>query len=157
MNVTTLKMGSAAAIFAIAAAACTPAEQRVAGGGLLGAGVGALIGGAIGGNKGAVLGAIVGGMAGLAIADSIERERAREVAYYSARTGSGSSRSFRNSKGQSVVVRTRVVRTTTNTSGERVRVIKRDVVRDGKAAGSDQVEAREVKLASGKTEWVGIE
>lgn len=53
----------------LATAGCTnpnsPA-QRAAGGGLIGAGAGALLGGAVGGGQGAAIGAITGGAVGAA-------------------------------------------------------------------------------------------
>jgi hypothetical protein len=57
-----------AAMLAFGAAGCTTTEQRAAGGGLAGAGAGALIGGlATGTTRGALVGAAVGGTAGVLI------------------------------------------------------------------------------------------
>jgi predicted lipid-binding transport protein (Tim44 family) len=156
-NGRTLKLSAAAVAAALSLSACTDSQQRVAAGGALGAVGGALIGGAIGGNRGAIIGAIAGGIGGLIIADAIEQQRAREAALYAARTGGATTQSFRNSKGEAVVVRARTVRTYANSSGQRVRVVERRVTRNGQDAGTDTVEAREVKLASGGSEWTGIE
>jgi surface antigen len=135
---------------------CTASNQRVASGGLLGAGAGALIGGALGGSRGALAGALIGGAAGLIIADAIEQQRAREAALATVRSGQGTVRSFRNSSGQAVVVRTRVVRSYVD-SGQRVRVVERSMTRNGQAAGTETLEGREVRLANGQTQWTGIE
>lgn len=151
-----VKITAVALAGALTVAGCTEREQRVAGGGLLGAGAGALIGGALGGSRGAVAGALIGGAAGLIIADAIERERAREAALASVRTGQSVTRSFRNSSGQAVVVRTRVVRTYVD-NGQRVRVVERSMSRNGQAAGTETLEGREIKLANGQTQWTGIE
>ena len=54
---------------ALATAGCTNPNdpgQRAAGGGLIGAGAGALLGGMIGGGRGAAIGAITGGAVGAA-------------------------------------------------------------------------------------------
>ncbi|WP_206931602.1 YMGG-like glycine zipper-containing protein [Roseococcus thiosulfatophilus] len=54
---------------ALAAGGCTNPNdpgQRAAGGGLIGAGAGALLGGMIGGGRGAAIGAITGGAVGVA-------------------------------------------------------------------------------------------
>jgi hypothetical protein len=57
-----------AAVLAFGAAGCTTTEQRAAGGGLAGAGAGALIGGlATGTTRGALVGAAIGGTAGVLI------------------------------------------------------------------------------------------
>ncbi len=156
-NSKVLKLSALALASALSLSACTDSQQRVAAGGAIGAVGGALIGGAIGGNRGAVIGAIAGGLAGLVIADAIEQQRAREAALYAARTGGSNTQSFRNSKGEAVVVRARTVRTYTASSGQRVRVVERSITRNGQDAGKDTVEAKEVKLASGGSEWTGIE
>jgi hypothetical protein len=70
---------SAIAILAGGLAACTP-EERVVGGGLIGAGTGALIGSAVTGGRasGAWAGAAIGGLTGAAVgATSGPRECAR--------------------------------------------------------------------------------
>jgi outer membrane lipoprotein SlyB len=151
-----IKLVSVALVGSLALAGCTQGQQNVAAGGLLGAGAGALIGGAVGGNRGALVGALIGGAAGLVIADAIEQERARESAIAAARSGSANVRSFRNSQGQAVVIRTRVVRTYVD-NGQRVRVVERAVSRNGQAAGTETLQGREVKLANGQTQWTGIE
>lgn len=151
-----LKMSGVALASALVLAGCTGRDARVAQGGLLGAGAGALIGGAIGGQRGAIAGALIGGMAGLVIADAIERERAREAALATVSSGRATSRSFRNSSGQAVVVRTRVVRSYVD-NGQRVRVVERSMTRNGQAAGTETLEGREIKLANGQTQWTGIE
>jgi outer membrane lipoprotein SlyB len=152
-----LKLSAAALATALSLSACTDSQQRVAAGGALGAVAGGLIGGAVGGGRGAVIGAIAGGIGGLIIADAIEQQRAREAALYAARTGGATTQSFRNSKGEAVVVRARTVRTYTASSGQRVRVVERQVTRNGQDVGKDTVEAKEVKLAGGGSEWTGIE
>jgi len=157
VNGKAMKLSALALASALSLSACTDSQQRVAAGGALGAVGGALIGGAIGGNRGALIGAIAGGLTGLVIADAIEQQRAREAAIYAARTGGSTTQSFRNSRGEAVVVRARTVRTYANSSGQRVRVVERQVTRNGQDAGKDTVEAREVKLASGGSEWTGIE
>jgi outer membrane lipoprotein SlyB len=156
MKTKTMKVTAAVVAGALVLGGCTASEQRVASGGLLGAGAGALIGGAVGGSRGALVGALIGGAAGLIIADAIERERAREAAIAAVRSGQGNVRSFRNSSGQAVVVRTRVVRTYVD-NGQRVRVVERSMSRNGQNAGSETIEGREVKLANGQTQWTGIE
>ena len=156
-NRSALKLSALALASALSLTACSDSQQRVAAGGALGAVAGGLIGGAIGGGRGAVIGAIAGGIGGLIIADAIEQQRAREAALYAARSGGSNTQSFRNSKGESVVVRARTVRTYTASSGQRVRVVERTVTRNGQDAGKDTVEAKEVKLASGGSEWTGIE
>lgn len=156
-NGSVLKLSALALAATLSLSACTDSQQRVAAGGALGAVGGALIGGAVGGNRGAVIGAIAGGLAGLVIADAIEQQRAREAALYAARSGGSNTQSFRNSRGDTVVVRARTVRTYANSSGQRVRVVERSVTRNGQDAGKDTVEAKEVKLASGGSEWTGIE
>ncbi len=149
-------MSAVALASALVLAGCTGRDARVAQGGLLGAGAGALIGGAVGGQRGAIAGALIGGAAGLIIADAIERERAREVALAAVRSGGSSSRSFRNSSGQAVVVRARTVRSYVD-NGQRVRVVERTTIRNGQAAGTETLEGREIKLANGQTQWTGIE
>jgi outer membrane lipoprotein SlyB len=134
-------------------AACTDSQQRVAAGGALGAVVGGAIGYAVAGPRGALVGAAIGGVSGLVIADAIEQQRMREATLIAARSGGGSTQSFRNNSGEAVVIRTRTVRTYTAPDNRRVRVIERSVTRNGQAAGSNQVEAREVKLASGASDW----
>lgn len=60
---------AAALVAALATAGCTNPNdpgQRAAGGGLIGAGAGALLGGMIGGGRGAAIGAITGGAVGVA-------------------------------------------------------------------------------------------
>jgi hypothetical protein len=53
-----------AAVLVLTLAACNTPGERAVGGGLLGAGTGALIGGAAGGGRGAAIGAIAGGATG---------------------------------------------------------------------------------------------
>ena len=56
------------ALTAVGIAGCTTAEERTAGGALVGAGAGAVVGGAATGTgKGALIGAAVGGAAGAMI------------------------------------------------------------------------------------------
>jgi outer membrane lipoprotein SlyB len=163
MNTTMINNGGILKLSAIALAAslsltaCTDSQQRVAAGGVLGAAAGGLVGGAIGGGRGAVIGAIAGGIGGLIIADAIEQQRARDAALFAARSGGSNVQSFRNSKGEAVVVRARTVRTYSNSEGQRVRVVERSMTRNGQDAGKQTVEAKEVKLASGGSEWTGIE
>jgi outer membrane lipoprotein SlyB len=151
------KLTALAVATCLSLAACTDSQQRVAAGGALGAVAGGLVGGAIGGNRGAVIGAIAGGIGGLIIADAIEQQRARDAALAAARSGGSYQQSFQNSKGELVVVRARTVRTYSNSEGQRVRVVERSMTRNGQDGGKQTVEAKEVKLASGKTEWSGIE
>jgi osmotically inducible lipoprotein OsmB len=56
-----------AAVLVLALGACNTPEDRAVGGGLLGAGAGALIGGAAGGGRGAAIGAIAGGATGAVV------------------------------------------------------------------------------------------
>lgn len=63
-----LSIAAFSAILALSVAGCTTTEQRAAGGGLAGAGAGALIGGlATGTTEGALVGAAIGGTAGVLI------------------------------------------------------------------------------------------
>ncbi len=156
MKSNTMKATTLVLAGALVLGGCTASEQRVASGGLLGAGAGALIGGAVGGSRGALVGALIGGATGLIIADAIEQARAREAAIAAVRSGQSNVRSFRNASGQAVTVRTRVVRTYVD-NGQRVRVVERSVIRNGQAAGTETLEGREVKLANGQTQWTGIE
>jgi uncharacterized protein YcfJ len=148
-----LKLAAVAVACSITVAACTDSQQRVAGGTALGAAAGGLIGYAVGGPRGALVGAAIGGVSGFVIADAIEQQRMRDATLAAARSGGSSTQSFRNSRGEAVVIRTRTVRTYTTPERQRVRVIERSVSRNGEAAGTQQVEARETKLASGATEW----
>jgi outer membrane lipoprotein SlyB len=152
-----LKLAAVAMACGLSVAACTDSQQRVAAGGAVGAVAGGLIGYAVGGPRGALVGAAIGGVSGLVIADAIEQQRMRDATLAAARSGGASSQSFRNSKGEAVVIRTRTVRTYQTPERQRVRVIERSVTRNGQAAGSQTVEARETKLASGGTEWVAPE
>ncbi len=152
-----LKLAAIAVACSLSVAACTDSQQRVAAGGAVGAVAGGLVGYAVGGARGAAIGAAIGGVGGLIIADAIEQQRMRDATIAAARSGGASSQSFRNSKGEAVVIRTRTVRTYTNPERQRVRVIERSVSRNGQAAGTQTVEARETKLASGGTEWVAPE
>jgi surface antigen len=151
MHAKTMKAGTIVVVGALALAGCTGSQERVAAGGALGAGAGALIGGAVGGGRGALIGALIGGVAGLVIADAIEKERAREAAYIAARSGGSNVQRFRNSSGQAVIVRARTVRTYNNSQGQRIRVVERSVTREGKAAGTDQVE---VNLATNEASGI---
>jgi outer membrane lipoprotein SlyB len=151
------KLTAVALATCLSLAACTDSQQRVGAGGVIGAVAGGLVGGAVGGNRGAVIGAIAGGIGGLIIADAIEQQRARDAALAAARSGGSTTQSFQNSKGERVVVRARTVRTYKNPEGQRVRVVERSLTRNGQDAGKQTVEAKEIKLASGKTEWSGIE
>lgn len=135
-----MKIGTIVVAGALALGGCTGSQERVAAGGAIGAGAGALIGGAVGGWRGAAIGAAIGGLTGLVIADSIERERAREAAIIAARSGGSNTQNFRNSSGDRVQVRARTVKTYNNSSGDRVRVVERTVTRNGQAAGTDTVE-----------------
>jgi outer membrane lipoprotein SlyB len=148
-----LRLAAIAMACSLSVAACTDSQQRVAAGGAVGAAAGGLIGYAVGGSRGALIGAAIGGVTGLVIADAIEQQRMREATLIAARSGGGSTQNFRNSKGEAVVIRTRTVRTYTNPDRQRVRVIERSVSRNGQAAGSQTVEAKEIKLASGASEW----
>ncbi len=152
-----VRLASVALACGLTVAACTDSQQRVAAGGAIGALAGGAIGYAVGGTRGALVGAAIGGVTGLVIADAIEQQRMREATLIAARTGGSSTQSFRNSKGEAVVIRTRTVRTYTNSENQRVRVIERSVSRNGQAAGTQQVEAKETKLAGGGTEWVAPE
>jgi uncharacterized protein YcfJ len=152
-----LKLAAVALACSMSLAACTDSQNRVAAGGALGAVAGGLIGGAVGGGRGALIGAAIGGVTGLIIADAIEQQRMREATLIAARSGGASTQSFRNSRGEAVVIRTRTVRTYTTPERQRVRVIERSVSRNGQAAGSQTVEAKETRLASGGTEWVAPE
>jgi uncharacterized protein YcfJ len=152
-----LKLAAVAVACSMTFAACTDSQNRVAAGGAIGALAGGAIGYAVGGTRGAVVGAAIGGVTGLVIADAIEQQRMRDATLAAARSGGASSQSFRNSKGEAVVIRTRTVRTYTTPERQRVRVIERSVSRNGQAAGSQTVEAKETKLASGGTEWVAPE
>jgi osmotically inducible lipoprotein OsmB len=72
------KIVSVAAIAVVAAAmgACTPREERAAGGALLGGAAGALIGGAVTGRAGgAVAGGLIGAAGGAILADSTRPRR----------------------------------------------------------------------------------
>jgi outer membrane lipoprotein SlyB len=151
------KLVTVAMACGLTVAACTDSQQRVAAGGALGAVVGGAIGYAVAGPRGALVGAAIGGVSGLVIADAIEQQRMREATLIAARTGGGSTQSFSNSRGEAVVIRTRTVRTYTAPDNRRVRVIERSVSRNGQAAGTNQVEAREVKLASGASTWEAAE
>jgi osmotically inducible lipoprotein OsmB len=55
-----MKKVMTAAVLVLTLGACNSPDERAVGGGLLGAGAGALIGGAAGGGRGAAIGAIVG-------------------------------------------------------------------------------------------------
>lgn len=140
MTMKKMKVGSVLLASCLALGACTQSQERVAAGGAIGAGAGALIGGALGGWRGAAIGAAIGGLTGLVIADSIERERAREAAIIAARSGGSNTQNFRNSSGDRVQVRARTVKTYNNAAGDRVRVVERTVTRNGEAAGTDTVE-----------------
>ncbi len=148
-----LRIAALAVACSMTVAACTDSQQRVAAGGAIGALAGGAIGYAVGGTRGALVGAAIGGVTGLVIADAIEQQRMREATLIAARSGGSSTQSFRNSKGEAVVIRTRTVRTYTNPDRQRVRVIERSVSRNGQAAGTQQVEAKEIKLASGASDW----
>jgi len=151
MHAKTMKAGTILVAGALLLGGCTGSQERVAAGGAMGAGAGALIGGAVGGGRGALIGALIGGMAGLVIADAIEKERAREAAYIAARSGGSNTQRFRNSSGQDVTVRARTVRTYNNSQGQKIRVVERTVTREGKAAGTDQVE---VNLATNEASGI---
>jgi len=59
----------------------------------------------------------------------------------SAPAPSGSNtQSFQNSSGDQVVVRARTIRTYVNAQGHKIRVVERTVTRNGRPAGTDQVE-----------------
>jgi outer membrane lipoprotein SlyB len=147
------RLAAVAMACSLSVAACTDSQGRVAAGGAIGALAGGAIGYAVAGPRGALVGAAIGGVTGLVIADAIEQQRMREATLIAARSGGGSTQNFRNSKGEAVVIRTRTVRTYTAPDNRRVRVIERSVTRNGQAAGSQQVEAKEVKLASGASDW----
>jgi outer membrane lipoprotein SlyB len=147
------RLATVALACGLTVAACTDSQQRVAAGGAVGAVLGGAVGYAVGGTRGALIGAAIGGVSGLIIADAIEQQRMREATLIAARSGGGSTQNFRNSKGEAVVIRTRTVRTYTAPDNRRVRVIERSVSRNGQAAGSQQIEAKEVKLASGASDW----
>lgn len=71
---------------AVVSAGCTnPYDpgQRAVGGGLIGAGAGALVGGAIGGGRGALAGAAIGGVGG-AVAGAATTPQPPPPAYYGA-------------------------------------------------------------------------
>jgi hypothetical protein len=99
---------------------------------------------------------LIGGAAGLIIADAIERDRARASALAAVRSGGTNVANFRNSRGDRVTVRSRVVRTS-GEPGQRVRVVERTVIRNGQTAGTETLEGREVRLANGQTQWTGLE
>jgi hypothetical protein len=70
---------------ALSVSACTdPYDpgQRAVGGGLLGAGAGALIGGAVGGGQGAVAGAVIGGAGGAVAGAATTPDRPPPPGYY---------------------------------------------------------------------------
>jgi surface antigen len=119
---------------------------------------GAAIGAAIGsqhGAGGAIAGGIIGGATGLVLAgilDEIERQQMRDAQIAAARYGRSSSRSFRNSKGQRVHASAAVSRTY-ESNGVRYRELTTSISRDGGAASTSTVTAREVKSGS-KTDWV---
>ncbi|KRE15651.1 hypothetical protein ASE66_12460 [Bosea sp. Root483D1] len=65
---------------------------------------------------------------------------ARPVAPSAPDSGGSNTQSFQNSSGDHVVVRARTVRTYVNAQGHRIRVVERTVTRNGRPAGTDQVE-----------------
>jgi hypothetical protein len=129
----------------------------------LGAAFGSAMGAAIGsrgGHGGAIAGAIMGIAAGAIIQgliDDIERRNAKSLANTAVRSGSGGTRSFKNSQGQQVKVVTQV-KTTKNAEGRSCREVTTSVERDGKSSsdgGSKTV--CQVQLASGKVGYPTIE
>ncbi len=147
------RLATVGLVCGLTVAACTDSQQRVAAGGALGAVVGGAIGYAVAGPRGALVGAAIGGVSGLVIADAIEQQRMREATLIAARSGGGSTQNFRNSKGEAVVIRTRRCgHTRPRTTAGCVSSSGRSQ-RNGQAAGSQTVEAKEVKLASGASDW----
>lgn len=57
----------ALAVVGLALGACNSPGERAVGGGLLGAGAGALLGGAVAGSRGVAAGAIIGGLSGAVV------------------------------------------------------------------------------------------
>jgi hypothetical protein len=60
-------MTAAALVLTLCVGGCYTPEERAVGGGLLGAGTGALVGAAAGGGRGAAVGAVVGGATGAVV------------------------------------------------------------------------------------------
>ena len=60
-------MTAAVLVLTLGVGACNTPGERAVGGGLLGAGAGALIGGAAGGGRGAAIGALAGGTTGAVV------------------------------------------------------------------------------------------
>lgn len=125
-------------------------------------GTGAAIGAAIGARQGvggALAGAIIGGAAGLvvgAILDDIERQQLRQMTVVAVRTGSSSTRTFRNTQGQTVRART-TVRTFRNTEGRTCRDIRSSVERAGGAAqDAGSREVCQVRVGN-RDEWPATE
>jgi predicted lipid-binding transport protein (Tim44 family) len=75
---------------ALSISACTdPYDpgQRAVGGGLMGAGAGALVGGAVGGGRGAVAGAVIGGAGGAVAGAATTPQRPPPPGYYQQQPG----------------------------------------------------------------------
>src|SRR3954466_15516239 len=78
LNIRSLAACVLPTLFACGCASMTPTEQGVAGGGLIGAGTGALIGNAVGHTgAGALIGAGVGAVSGGLIGNSVEKSEQR--------------------------------------------------------------------------------
>lgn len=65
----------ALAVVGLALGACNSPGERAVGGGLIGAGAGALLGGAVAGSRGVAAGAIIGGLSGAVIGAGTTPER----------------------------------------------------------------------------------
>jgi hypothetical protein len=129
--------------------------------------LGALFGGAAGaalgsrgGAGGAIAGAIIGVTAGMILQgmiDEIEKNNARQLANSAVRTGNGGSKTFKNSKGQTEKVATKV-HTIKNAEGRSCRQVTTSVERDGQASsGGGTQTVCQVQVASGKLAYQTIE
>ena len=74
-------MTAAVLLLTLGVSACNTPGERAVGGGLLGAGAGALIGGAAGGGRGAAIGAIAGGATGAVVGANTLLVRAASVSW----------------------------------------------------------------------------
>jgi hypothetical protein len=128
---------------------------------------GAVFGGAAGaalgsrnGAGGAIAGAVIGMAAGMilqGLVDEIEKNNAKQLANSAVRSGAGGTKTFKNSKGQTVKVATKVT-TKKNSEGKTCREVTTSVERDGQpASGGGTQSVCQVQLASGKTSYPTIE
>jgi predicted lipid-binding transport protein (Tim44 family) len=161
---TSSKLIAGALCGVLAASSAGPAAAQMpnfgaAMGGMMGGAMGAAIGSRGGAGK-AMAGAIIGIAAGVilqGLIDDIERRNAKTLANSAVKSGSSSTRTFKNSQGQQVKVATRV-RTTQSAEGRKCREVTTSVERDGKAeSGGGTQTVCEVQLASGKTGYPTIE